>query len=57
MRFGLVCLLILAMVAGATAALALTRTVSIDVTYRDIQIVFNGERAEVPAENEPFIHA
>ncbi len=57
MRVGMVCLLILAMIAGATAALALTRTVSIDVTYRDIQIVFNGERAEVPAENEPFIHA
>ena len=49
-------LVVLTLILGAAAALALTGTVAIDITYRNIQIVVNGDRVAVPAENEPFIY-
>lgn len=56
MVVGVICMLAVTLVAGGTAALAMTGTLSVDITYRNIQITVNGDRVAVPAENEPFIY-
>jgi hypothetical protein len=37
--------------------LARVGTMTIDITYRNIQLVVNGDQATVPEENEPFIYS
>lgn len=52
----IVCFMVVALVTGGATALAMTGTLSVDITYRNIQITVNGDRVAVPAENEPFIY-
>ena len=53
---GIIMLLVFTLIISATATLAMTGTLAIDITYRNIQITVNGDRVEVPSENEPFIY-
>ena len=48
--------LIFTMLIGGSFVLARVGTITIDITYRNIQLVINGEQVVVPEENEPFIY-
>ena len=50
------CILVFSLLIGGSMALARDGSARIDIMYRNIQLIVNGQQVPVSADNEPFIY-